>query len=131
MERKLDDWIDSYLEYTSNTEPSELYRRWVAISTLAAALRRKVKVEWGLLTWYPNMYIVLVGPAAARKGTAMDPGLDLLRETDIPLGSDSGSREALIEKMKLAIDIDSDNPNIIPVPHHSLTVYSKELTNRS
>ena len=40
-ERVLADWVDSYMEYTENTEPPEAFRRWVALSTIASVLERK------------------------------------------------------------------------------------------
>ena len=54
--RKLSDWLDAFMEYTENSEPPILYRKWVGLSCIAAALMRKVYIEWGTaLTWYPNL----------------------------------------------------------------------------
>ena len=61
MERRVPDWLAGYLEYTDNTEPPLMYRTWVGLSTIAAAMERKCRVELGFLRFYPNMYIVLVG----------------------------------------------------------------------
>ncbi|KKL25422.1 hypothetical protein LCGC14_2405480, partial [marine sediment metagenome] len=72
MSRILSNWIDSYLEYTEESEPAETYRLWCAIVTISAVLQRKCVFHWGALTFYPNVFVVLVGPPAARKGTAMD-----------------------------------------------------------
>ena len=63
MARKLNDWIDSYLEYTKNSEPPDLYKEWVAVSVVASILQRKCSLPWGDITFYPNMYIILVGPS--------------------------------------------------------------------
>lgn len=124
------DWIDSYLEYTFNTEPPDNYKRWVAISVIAGALQRKCFLEWGPeLTWYPNMYIVLVGPPGmARKGTAMSPGKRFLRDLNIPMSAESTTREALVRAMA-----DANRPIINTTTgaasfHSSLTVFSPELT---
>ena len=81
LERKLPNWIDAFMLYTHNTEPPTLFRKWTAISCIAAAMQRKCVVEWGTsLTFYPNLFIVLVGPSATGKGTAMNPGLDIISE---------------------------------------------------
>ena len=81
LKRKLSNWIESFLQYTDNTEPPFLFRKWTAISCIASAMQRKCYVEWGTsLIFYPNLYVVLVGPSATGKGTAMNPGLDLLCE---------------------------------------------------
>src|SRR4030066_746896 len=79
--RCLGDWISGFMQYTENSEPPTLFKKWTAISCIAAALQRKVRVEWGTaLTFYPNFYVVLVGPSATGKGTAMNPGLGILNE---------------------------------------------------
>ncbi len=45
MARQLDDWLSSYLDYTENTEPPKSYNTWVAISTIAAVLKRKCYIK--------------------------------------------------------------------------------------
>jgi hypothetical protein len=131
MTRLLNDWISSYLEFTENSEPPILFKKWTAISLIASALERKCRLRWGSLTFYPNMYIILVAPSGkARKGTAMNPARDILDEIpNIHLAAESITREALIQEMKAA----GANPCINPVTgaqswHASLTVHSQELT---
>lgn len=130
MSRKVNDWIESYLRYTENSEPPYLFRKWAAISVIASALQRKCYLPWGSLTFYPNMYIILVGPSGkSRKGTAMSPALDILMEVSgIKLAAEAITREALIRELKNASDT-----VIHPVTgkmnfHASLTVHSQELT---
>lgn len=129
MSRKLKDWIDSYLIYTDNTEPPLNYKRWVAMSVIAGALQRKCRLEWGSLTFYPNLYVVLVGPPGkARKGTAMGPGKAMLEELPIQLSAEATTREALIRTVA-----NSEQSVVNPVSmkeelHSSLTVFSPELT---
>ena len=120
------DWIDTYCQSVQNTEPPDLYHKWVAVSVIASALKRKCWFELGTLTVYPNFYIVLVGPPGIRKGTALGFGLDLLRRTGINVASDAGSRQALITKLKESL---SQEPpvNGVVIFHSSLTVLSKEL----
>ena len=130
MSRKVDDWIATYMDYTSNTESPLLYRKWSAIHVIAAAMERKCVLPWGSLTFYPNMYIILIGPSGkARKGTAMGPALDILM--DIPginLAAEAITREALIQELREA----GAEPTIVTggkmVFHASLTVHSQELT---
>ena len=124
--RRVENWIESYLDYTDNTEPHALFRRWVAISVIASVMQRKCRVDWGMETWYPNMYIVLVGPPAARKGTAMKPGKRLLQRLGIPLAADETSRQKLISAMKSSnvTETTEDGINM----HCSLTILSTELT---
>ena len=82
MPRQLVDWIDAYLKFTEKSEPPKMFHLWCAISVIASVLERKCRLEWGTITFYPNMYIVLVAPSGkARKGTAMGVPLDRDWET--------------------------------------------------
>ena len=128
MARQLNDWLESYLQYTNNSEPSPNFRRWVGISTLAAAMQRKCRLQWGTVDVYPNLYIVLVGPSGSRKGTAMGPAYDFLNDLGIKLSAEATTREALIRALHK-----SSNSNIDAVTgqlkmHSSLTIFSQELT---
>ena len=124
------DWIDTYMEYVHNTEPPDNYKRWVAISVIAGALQRKCCLEWGPeLTWYPNMYIVLVGPPGkARKGTAMAAGRRFLRDLNISMSAESTTREALVRALANANMPVINNETGLVKFHSSLTVFSPELT---
>ena len=126
-QRNLKDWIDAFLYYTSDTEPRETYRRWTAVSTIAAVLQRKCWVRWGRETFYPNMYIVLVGPPAARKGTAIKEGKEFLDQLGVQVAADEGSRQKLISALEetSAQDLGQDGKMIY---HSSLTILATELT---
>lgn len=125
--RVLDDWIDAHLRVTEDTEPPTTFRLWCAISTVAAALQRKVWLEWGT-TLYPNMYVVLVAPAGrARKGTAIKPITSYLNNLGIPMSASSTTREALIRGL-------AESDDLITMPdgkaygHSSLSILAPELT---
>lgn len=128
--RILDSWIDGFLGYTENSEPPLMFRKWTAISCLAAALQRKVRVDWGAsLTFYPNFYIVLVGPSATGKGTAMNPGLAILNECPaVRMSAQATSYQALIRHLKDTNLTDIDHDTGMQHFHSSLTVFSKEFT---
>ncbi len=86
-------------------------------------------MNWGTLTFYPNMYVVLVGPSGkCRKGTAMRPGIKLLRDRGIKIASESITREALIRELKQSNDTQVDPVTGKMHLHSSLTVFSEELT---
>lgn len=127
MSRKLEDWITSYLKYTDNTEPRESYRTWTAISMVAAALRRKCYFTWGSETWFPNFYIILVGPPAARKGTALRSAIDMLTKVGIYLAANETSRQKLITKIIEQIDT-VDTEERIGYMHSSINIISPEFS---
>ena len=58
--RKLDSWIDSFIEHTECEHTPRLYRQWTAISLIAAALEQKVWIRTSS-NLYPNLYILIVG----------------------------------------------------------------------
>jgi len=131
MSRILPDWIKGFMSYTNNTEPPKLFRQWTAVSVVAAVLRRKCFLPWGSLTFYPNMYIVLVAPSGkARKGTAMNPGMEFLVEPGlgVKLAAEAITREALIRELKNSSDNSTDPVTGQWIFHASLTIYSQELT---
>jgi len=126
--RELHDWITSFVKFTDNSEPPISFRQWTAVSCVAAVLQRKCFLPWGSLTFYPNMYIILVAPSGkARKGTAMGPGFDLLSDLDVQMAAEAITREALIRELsKSGGSFVTDDGT--PVNHCSLTIFSKELT---
>lgn len=129
MDRKLDNWIDSYMLFTENSEPPDMFREWCAVSVVAAALQRKCRLDWGSTTFYPNLYIVLTAPAGkARKGTAMAPARRFIDKMGIPCAAEAVTREALIRTLKEAEEMTPMGDNAPPMIHSSLTVFSPELT---
>lgn len=127
MSRKVEDWIDSYVECVGNTEPPVQYHVWSAIAAIASVLQRKCQLNWGTLTFYPNMYIVLVGPPAARKGTAMNLMKPMMEDLQIKMAAEAITREALIRELKNSTDTLITETGKMYF-HSSLTVWSQELT---
>jgi len=128
MQRRLKNWIESYLDYTENTNPRESFRTWVAISAIASVLQRKVYLEWGSECWYPNFYIILTGPPAAGKGTAMKPARKLLDMKGIHIAASKSSNEKLIGSLYTASTTRLDAGGSIPRFHSALTINAPELT---
>ena len=127
MARTLDDWLDAYVKYTANTEPRVSYRTWVAISTIASVLQRKCYLQWGSEIWFPNFYIILTGPPAARKGTAMRPARRLLETLGLYIAADESSRQKLICRiLERVASVNTDER--LGYAHCSITINASELT---
>lgn len=125
--RILDDWLLNYMKYTENTEPPVMYRLWVGISTIASCLQRKCSLEWHT-DIYPNMFVILVGPSGkCRKGEAMRPGEELLKELNVVMAADATTKEALVRAIKNSGTNAQDNTGKV-TSHCSITILSKELT---
>lgn len=128
MSRKLSDWLDSYMDFVDMTEPPILFKEWCAISTIAACLKRRCWMEWEKQI-YANMYIVLIGPSASRKGTAMFPAVSFLRQVGINLAAESLTREALIKILTRSVETYMPDPlDATKLTYHSsITIFSEEL----
>lgn len=128
--RILPDWISGFMLLSENSEPPTLFRKWTALSTIAAALQRKCRVDIGIsLTFYPNLYVVLVGPSATGKGTAMKYAYDIIEQVpSIRLSAQATSLQALIRRMKETNLTDVDMNTGQQYYHSSLTIFSNEFT---
>src|SRR5512137_2600270 len=128
MIRKLPDFLTTYLEFTKKSEPPTNYHIWTCLSVIAAAMQRKCYLRWGFKTFYPNLYIVLIGPSGCRKGTAMTIAKDLIRQVNgISVTSESVTREALIRDMRECVNQYVDPSDGLPHYHSSISVFSEEL----
>ena len=128
--RELNDWLSSYLKYTFNSEPPTTYHTWAGLSLIAGALQRKVHLKWGFETIYPNMYVILVGPAGrARKGVALGIAKNLLVNVPgVSVAPEASTRESMILAMKRAITNYEDPMTGKVKVHCSLTAFSEELS---
>ena len=130
-ERELSDWLSSYVRFTQNSEPPTSYHTWAGLSLIAGALQRKVFLRWGFEEIYPNLYVVLVGPAGrCRKGVALGIAKNLLVNVPgVSVAPESSSgREALVQVMKRAAKdlVDAETGQVSM--HCSLTAFSEELS---
>jgi hypothetical protein len=130
--RELTDWLDSYLQYTDNSESPISYHTWCGLSVIAGALQRKVYLKWGLgQIIYPNLYVVLIGASGrTRKGVALGIAKDILRQvTGVSIAPESSSgRQAMILAMKRSI-LNFHDPSTGSVKLHcAITAFSEELS---
>jgi hypothetical protein len=128
MYRKLKNWLQSYMEYTEETESTKLFNRWVGLSALASALRRKVWFNFGRIKICPNLFVVLVAePGVARKTQAIGYAEDILSEIPgVILSADSSTPAALLDDIESAQCEDqfADGTTLL---HNSLTIVSGEF----
>lgn len=131
MARELKNWLETYLQYTENTESPLNYHVWCGLSVIAGALQRRIYLHWGLgRTIYPNLYTVLVGASGrTRKGVAIGIAKDMLKK--IPgisvVPESSSGRQAMIQAMKRAI-VNFQDPTDGKIKYHcAVTAFSEEL----
>jgi len=128
MSRELSNWLTSYLKYTENTESAKIYHKWVGLSMLAAALRKKTWFNLGRLKTYPNLYVVLTSePGVTRKTQAISYGTRILSQVpSIVMSADAITKEALLEDLEECAD-DAQLPDGTIFKHSSLSVISREF----
>jgi len=129
-------WIETYLEYTKNSRPPDIYHKWVAVSAIAGALQRRVGIKTGFYNVFPNHYIILVGPPACGKSTACAIGSAFLEKLDnVSFTSQSSTREALIHKLEESYHIVPDERGTLTsdglisgIEQSALTAYINEFS---
>lgn len=77
--RKCDSWIEAFVKYTDNIESAEVFRRWTAITCIAAALEQKVWISTSSRL-YPNLYTLLIGPPGVGKSRTIFKAQEFLSE---------------------------------------------------
>lgn len=95
-------FLKDYLDYVEDTEPPRIFHVFSAISGVGAALGRRCWLPFGIGEIFPNNYILLVGPPATRKSTAVGIIKSLLKEgTNIKFGPNdtAGQRQGVISAM--------------------------------
>lgn len=132
MSRELPNWLDTYIQYTDNTESPLSYHTWAGLSVIAGALQRKVYLRWGLgQVIYPNLYTVLIGPSGrTRKGVAIGIAKDFLKSVPgISVAPESSSgRQAMILAMKRSASNFQDPSDGKIKFHCAITAFSEELS---
>lgn len=104
------DFFTAYLDYVNldKSEAPALYHRWVCASILGALKGRSIWFPFGHSQIYPNQYIMLMGPPASKKGTAMGIGKTLLSGAGFTrFAADRTSKEAFLKDMK---QFEADSP---------------------
>jgi len=109
--RQVPNWIGGFLQYTAGAPSPSIFRLWAALTTVSAALTRRVWTDAEQGKIYPNMETLLVGPSGVGKGPAIKPALKLLRAIDwtadsnpllrsrgIRLGTDSTTAAGLFDE---------------------------------
>ncbi|MGW8178697.1 MAG: hypothetical protein ACWGQW_08035 [bacterium] len=97
--RHFDDWLKTYMQYSSKSEAPDKFHFWCGISTIAGALRRCVWIDQGYFQWTPCFYIIFVAPPGiVSKSTTASIGMNLLKRVPgINFGPDAATWQALAQ----------------------------------
>jgi hypothetical protein len=125
-QRKCPSFIDAFVEHTSKLEAPELFRKWIGIGVIAAALEQKVWIETTSCL-YPNMYVFIVGHPGTGKTRTIHAAGGFLRElTELHIAPTSMTMASLVDcllESKRTI-IKMPNP---PMEFNSMTIVADEL----
>jgi len=103
-------FLPNYLEYVSGTEAHPTYHTFSALVALSSTISRRVWVPMGHFNVFPNLYVVLVGPAGNRKTSAMTPAKHLMRELGLPFSAECVTKEKLVLDLKANETLIADLP---------------------
>jgi hypothetical protein len=73
-------WLDSFTEYCEGMETPKEYIQWAGLSVLSASLKRRCYIWYRGIKFYPNQYIILVGPPGIGKGEAINAATKIANE---------------------------------------------------
>jgi len=122
-------FLRNYLDFASGNEAHPVYHQYSALIALSSIVSRRVWIPQGYFNVYPNLYVILVGPAGNRKTTAMSICKKLLRELkDIPFSAECQTKESLVQELAThtrVYKLDKDQP---PIEYHPITVCVTELS---
>ena len=126
--RRLKNWVESYLEYTYDTEPPRHFHLWASLSAISSALRKKTWFKFGRLRIHPNLYVVFVSePGISRKTQAISYEEEIVSEVSaIVTSADAITPQAMLEDLEIAKaeEVISDGTVLT---HNSLSIISGEF----
>lgn len=125
-------FVSDYLLFTSNTESPLLYHQWSCLSTLSVLAGRRFRFRLGPITYYPNLYVVLVGHPGVKKSSALDRAKDVVRAVGCcPIAAAQATKEFIAKAMsneKFAGKRYFVNPEGIKEEYNQYAIFATELT---
>jgi len=133
MSEQSEDFIEKFVKATSGSASPDIFRRWIAIGMLAAVMARRcysVTLEQAG-PFYPNFYIILVGPPGTGKTIALSHARRLLKSVNgVNVGPDKITPEKLtrvMARMHRNPENDADEDNVPTDIDSSLVLMLSEL----
>ena len=122
-------FLKNFMTWNEGTEVPDQYYFWSGISALAAIVNGRVWINMGRYEIFPNMYIVLLGPPATGKTSAMRRAEEIVRTyEDISVSAQSETPEGLVrflrDKCVRTFDLSG-----VPTPYTPVTCFLSELSN--
>lgn len=124
--RHLESWVDAFVEQTSNLDSPAIFRRWTAISTIAATLEQKVWLQTSS-PLYPNLYTLICGHPGVGKTRTIRVGRSYVSKLpDFHLSPISMTFASLVDSLlkakRMIIRLPDD-----PLEYNSMYICADEL----
>src|SRR5437879_11246615 len=124
--RKCQSWIGSFIEATSNLDAPTIFRKWTAISTIAAVLEQKVWVRTSR-PLFPNLYALIIGHPGVGKTRTIREARNLVHELpDFHLAPISLTFASLVDSLTAAKRMLIRLPDV-PLEYNSMYICADEL----
>jgi len=127
-QRKFKNWISGLMEYVEDTEAPREYWMWSGLFTLSSVLQRRVWLPYGLANIYPNLYILVSAPPAAKKAWPATVAKQMLLDLKLAVSVDSTSKRALTKELEIVSKLHNFYYNGKQFPQTSMAIISKELS---
>ena len=130
-------WYNSFVDCTlPHCEAPRSFLEWSAFSVLGGVLKNHVYFKDGRYTLYPNQYIILTGPPAIGKGTAINYAWSLVKDGSkpFPLANTISDRvtaprilQRIAEGWPIAPQVAVGGQIVTSLREHTCTLFSTEL----
>lgn len=75
-------WLETLLSMVDEAESPAQYWRWAALSAISAVVKNNVSLDRHIYRLYPNIYVILVGKSAIKKGPPIALARNLVARVD-------------------------------------------------
>lgn len=96
--RVLPNWLEAYAEYTEPQESPSWFHLFCGMSVLASTLGRRVLLDRGAYTLFPNLYVLLMANSSkCRKSGAIDIAAGFLETIGLKILADKITPQAIVK----------------------------------
>ncbi len=121
------DWnyLKSFCRLLEKTEVPPRFAIWSGIASLLAGLERRIWINQGVYSIYPNFYLVLVAASGQKKSTAINAASKILRR--LSPGPNVISQKITPEALIQAIQCQANDPKVVLKMKNGGIVIADEL----
>ena len=125
--RRCQSWIESFVEQTDNLDAPLIYRRWTAISLIAAALEQKVWIQTSSAL-HPNLYTFIIGHPGVGKSRTIAVGRRIMQKlAEFHLAPISMTFASLVDALAIAKRTAITDDPSKPATFNSMYICADEL----